>query len=74
MNDMIPMKSIDMSTKANAKAYLVNEPSKTHTPAEMDAVHRAIRYTKLFKQEESLDKMNEESPLHMPMDSLLRKL
>lgn len=71
---MIPMKVIDMSTRASAKAYLSRPPEDTHSAAELDALHRSIRYTKLFKQEESLAKMDEESPLNLPLPKLLNEL
>jgi len=61
------MKVIDMSTKASAKAYLTRDPSDTHTKPEMDAVLRAVAYTKLMKQEESLAKMDEEEVLNRPL-------
>lgn len=62
-----PMKVIDMSTKSAAKAYLTRSPEDTHSKEELDAVHRAIRYTQLMKQAESLEKMNEEELLARPL-------
>ena len=62
-----PMKVIDMSTKSSAKAYLTRDPKDTHTKSEMDAVLRAINYTKTVKQEESLSKMDEEEILNRPL-------
>ena len=52
--DMKPMKVIDMSNKASAKAYLSRPVEDTHSKEEMDAILRAIRYTQMFKQDESL--------------------
>lgn len=55
------MKIIDMtSNKSEAKAYLTRPPEETHTKEELEALHRAIQFTKMFKQEESLAKMDEE--------------
>jgi hypothetical protein len=61
------MKVIDMSTKASAKAYLTRAPKDTHNKEELEALSRAITYTKLMKQEESLEKMNEEELLSRPL-------
>jgi len=61
------MKVIDMSTKSTAKAYLTRSPEDTHTKEEMDAVLRAINYTKAVKQEESLERMNEEELMERPL-------
>ncbi len=65
--DIKPMKVIDMSTKTSAKAYLTRSVEDTHTPAELEAVMRAINYTKIMKQEESLAKMNEEEIMERPL-------
>ena len=65
--ELKPMKIIDMSTKSSAKAYLTRDPKDTHSKPEMDAVLRAIQYTKIFKQEESLERMNEEEVLERPL-------
>ena len=61
------MKIIDMSTKSAAKAYLTRDPKHTHSKVEMDAVLRAVAYTKAMKQEESLAKMDEEEVLSRPL-------
>lgn len=58
--EMLPMKVIKMDNAIEAKAYLSRSVEDTHSQKEQEALHRAIRYTKLFKQQESLDKMNEE--------------
>lgn len=63
----IAMKVIDMSTKVSAKAYLTRLPEDTHSRLEVEALHRAIQYTKVMKQQESLDKMNEEEILSRPL-------
>jgi len=63
----VAMKTIDMSTKSGAKAYLTRSVELTHNKAELDAVLRAINYTKAVKQEESLAKMNEEELLERPL-------
>ena len=36
--------------------YFLRSPVETHTKEELDAVHRAILYTHLFKREESMRK------------------
>lgn len=61
------MKVIDMSNRVSAKAYLSRPVEDTHTKEELEAVHRAIHFTKLFKQEESLAKMNEEEVITRPL-------
>lgn len=68
-----PMKVIDMSSKSTAAAYL-GKVEASHTPEELEAVYRAIRYTKLFKQEQSLSKMDEESALSLPLPKLMRQI
>ncbi len=57
----IPMKIINLSSAAGEKAYLHRPPEDTHSVAELEAVHRAIRFTQQFKQEESLAKMEQQS-------------
>jgi hypothetical protein len=69
MNDNFPMKTIDMSNKTSAKAYLTKSPEKTHSKEELERVHNAIQFTKMFKQAESLAKMDDESPIEMPLPS-----
>lgn len=54
------MKEIDMSSVSGAKAYLSRPVEDTHSVEELAAVHRAIRYTHMFKKEESLAKMDEQ--------------
>lgn len=63
-----------MSTASSAKAYLSNPPEKTHTREELDQLHACIRYTQIFKQTESLEKMNEESPIEMPLPGMTGNL
>jgi len=65
------MKIIDMSTKSNAKAYLSRPPEDTHTKEELEALHRAIIFTQMFKQQESLNKMDEEEAMERPFPSAL---
>lgn len=62
-SNLQPMKVIDMSTQASAKAYLSRPPEDTHSVDELKSLHRAIRFTHLFKYEESLAKMDEESAI-----------
>lgn len=54
------VKVIDMSNKTSAKAYLTRPVEDTHNQTELEALHRAIRFTQMFKHEESMAKMNEE--------------
>ena len=72
--ELKPMKVIDMTTKSSAKAYLANPPEETHTKEELAAVHRAIRFTQLFKQEESYNKMDEEEAIERSLPQLPTKL
>jgi hypothetical protein len=66
--DPIAMKVMDMSAKSAEKAYVFSDPSETHTREELDAVVRAIRYTQMFHQQESLAKMDEEFPIELPLN------
>jgi len=66
----VGMKVIDMSTQSSAAAYLGKKPEETHTKEEYDRLQYAIRYTKAFKQDESYEKMNEESPIALPLPKL----
>jgi hypothetical protein len=50
--------------------YFLRSPVETHTKEELDAVHRAILYTHLFKREESMRKMDEEELLYRPMPKI----
>ena len=50
--------------------YFLRPPVETHTKEELDAVHRAILYTHLFKHEESMRKMDEEELLYRPMPKI----
>jgi hypothetical protein len=68
------MKTIQMNKQSEAKAYLTNPPEKTHTKEELDNLHACIRYTHMFKHNESMEKMNEESPIEMPMPGTQRHL
>lgn len=61
-----PMKVIDMSDKSSAKAHLSRPPKDTHSKEELDSVLRAIRFTQAYKQEESLNKMDEEELIQPP--------
>jgi uncharacterized protein (DUF849 family) len=59
------MKVMDM--KKHAKEYLSLSPEKTHTKEELEAVHRAIKFTALFKHKESMSKMDEEEKIVRPV-------
>ena len=74
--EMKPMKVIHMDTKSEAKANLSRHPKDTHTREELDSLHRAIRYTHIFKHEESMAKMDEESPIEhqVKLPKLLKDL
>lgn len=54
------MKEIDISTKSKLKEYLSRPVEETHSTEELDSLYACIRYTHMFKAQESLDKMNEE--------------
>jgi hypothetical protein len=62
-DSMKPMKTIKMDDKSSAKAYLSRPPEDTHTKEELDSLHRAIRFTHMFKHEESMAKMDEEESI-----------
>lgn len=64
------MKEMDLSNPSSAKMYLTRPPEQTHTKEELDALHRAIRFTRLFKHEESMAKMNEEELIQRPLPKL----
>ncbi len=66
-SEMVPMKTIKLEDKATAKAYLTRDPKDTHNKTEMESLLRAISFTKLFHQAESLEKMNEEEIVTRPL-------
>lgn len=66
-NEFVAMPVLDVTNKTQLKNHLENDPKKLYKGAELDAIHRAIRYTQLFKQEESLEKMNEEELMQRPL-------
>lgn len=68
--DVKPMLTMDIANKAKLKEYLSNSPEKTHTKEELEAIHRAVRFTQLYKQEESLEKMNTEEVVERAMPEL----
>ena len=61
------MKVIDMSDPASAKAYLTRPVEDTHSQSELEAVHRAIRFTNAFRKKEAQEKMNEEGAMELPI-------
>jgi phage terminase small subunit len=61
--EVVAMKTISMKSQAEAKAYLNQTPDKTHTKEELEALHRAIRFTHAFKHDESMEKMDQEELL-----------
>jgi hypothetical protein len=71
VSDLKPMKVIEMDKdKATSKAYLNRPPEDTHSKEEMDALLRSIAYTKMFKQQESYEKMEEEELITRPVPRL----
>jgi hypothetical protein len=64
------MKTIILDSKAAAKAYLTRPPEDTHTKEELESLHACIRYTQQFKHEESMAKMDEESPIDLPLPDI----
>jgi hypothetical protein len=71
---LLPMKTIvvdNIKKDAMTKAYLTQDPKDTHTKEEMDSLIRAIMYTKMVKQQESLDKMNEEELIERPLPRMM---
>lgn len=52
-----PMKTIQMRTKSEARANLINVPEKTHTKSELNALWNAIHFTHQFMHAESMEKM-----------------
>ena len=68
VKDMKPMKVIHMDSPREAHNNLYHKVEETHTKEELDSLHRAIRYTHQFKHEESMEKMNEESPIEQMLN------
>lgn len=64
------MKTIRMDTQAEAKANLERPPELTHTKEELEALHACIRYTQMFKQNESYAKMDEEMAIEHVLPSM----
>ena len=65
------MKTIKLNSAASAKAYL-GPVEKSHTPEELDELYACIRYTKMFKQNESNAKMEEIGLLERPLPDIGR--
>lgn len=55
-----PMKVMDKTDERAMRAYLSRPVEDTHNAVELEAVHRAIRFTHLFKHDESMAKMDQE--------------
>ena len=66
-DEIKPMKVMDLRSKSAEKAYLTQDPKHTHTKDEMASLLRAIEFTKMFKQAESLAKMDEEEVVMRPL-------
>ena len=56
------MKVMDRHDERAMREYLGKKPKQTHTKEELEALHRAIRFTheNAALSQESLEKMNEE--------------
>ena len=65
-----PMKVIDMSTKASAAAYLGHPPEQTHNKTELESLHRAIRFTKMFRQAEADEIAKQEELIERPLPNI----
>ena len=70
--ETIPVKVIDMSNPSSAKAYAGRPPEDTHTKEELEALHRAIRFTHAHMKQESDAKMEEVSPIDLPLPKIPR--
>ena len=66
-SESVPMKIVNMDDKVQAKAYLSRPPEDTHSAKELESVHRAIRFTQMFKHEESMSKMDQEELIARPL-------
>lgn len=56
------------------EVFYVTHPSQTHTPDELAALHRAIRYTKTFMQDEANARALEEEVLYRPLPGTIQKV
>jgi hypothetical protein len=67
--DAIPVKVMDITDERAMHEYRSKLPKDTHTKEELDALHNAIKFTHAYRLEESLAKMDEHSPIDMPLPS-----
>jgi hypothetical protein len=56
------------------ETYYVKHPCETHTPDELAALHRAIRYTKTFLQDEANARALEEEVILRPLPSTMERV
>ena len=68
--EVVPMPTMDITNKSKLKEYLTKTPEQLFSKTELEAVHRAIRYTQVCKQEESYSKMDEEEVVERSMPEL----
>jgi hypothetical protein len=54
--------------------YYINHPSVTHSSEELAAVHRAVRFTQTFLQDESNKRYLEEEFIERPLPSTMGKI
>ena len=66
----VAMPVMDISTPERMRQHLRRSPNELYKGEELEAIHRAIRYTQQFKKEESQRRMDEESPLTRPVPLL----
>jgi hypothetical protein len=63
---MTPMKVIKM-VGGEGREYLSRPVEETHTKEELEALHRAIKFTKTYLQKESFSRFNEEELIIRPL-------
>jgi len=68
--EVVPMPTMDITNKSKLKEHLTKTPEQIYSKSELEAVHRAVRYTALCKHEESMEKMNEEEIVERSMPEL----
>jgi len=70
--DALPMPVMDISTPELMRQHLRRPVEALYNAEQLESIHRAIRYTQLYKQDEARAKMDEESPLTVPMPQLTK--
>lgn len=71
--DVIAMPEMDMSSASKVREHLTRPLTEIYTKEEMEAIHRAIRYTQMYKQDEARERMDTEELLTRPMPKLTKK-